>query len=74
MLKWLSQSPDLNPIEVVWLWMEMKIKTKAFKNIEELTDYIFETWEKIPNDTILRFVKKLSDKMNYILKQKERSS
>ena len=50
--------------------MEMKIKNKTFKNIEELTDYIFETWEKIPNDTILRFVEKLSDKMNYTLKHK----
>jgi len=73
-LKWPPQSPDLNQIEEVWLWMEMKIKNKAFKNIEELTDYIFETREKTPNDTILRFVEKLSDKMNYILKQKERIS
>lgn len=69
-LDWPPQSPDLNPIEEVWLWMATKIKTKHFNNIQELTDYVFYLWNILPKDIILSYINKLSSKMNYILEHK----
>lgn len=65
-LEWPPQSPDLNPIEQVWLWMAKKTNSRSFENIQELEDYVFELWEKIPKDTILAYIRKIPDKMFYI--------
>ena len=63
-LDWSAQSPDLNPIEEVWLWMQTRIKTRVFNNVNELKDGILETWEKIPKTAIVSFIEKLESKKN----------
>ena len=65
-LEWPAQSPDLNPIEQVWLWMAKDINTKSFDNIQEMEDYVLDLWEKLPKEHILSYIRKLSDKMLYI--------
>jgi transposase len=65
-LPWPPQSPDLNPIEQVWLWMSKDINNKTFNNISELKEYVFDLWEKVPKDTILAYIRKIQDKMLYI--------
>lgn len=65
-LDWPPQSPDLNPIEEVWLWMATKIKTMTFQDVNQLKDSILEIWEKIPETTILTYIEKIHSKMEYI--------
>ncbi len=65
-LEWPPQSPDMNPIELVWMWMENIIYDKSFKNKQELTDFVFELWNKIPDTIILNFIDKVFDKMDRI--------
>ena len=49
LLPWPSQSPDLNPIEHLWEVMK-QLENKPFKNIEELKEAIFETWNNVSRD------------------------
>ena len=67
-IDWPPQSPDLNSIEQVWNWMSVKIKAKSFQSIEELKDYVFTLWEYLPKNTILAYIEKLQDKMDYVYK------
>jgi len=47
-LEWPSQSPDMNPIEHLWVFLKRKVKERLPKNIKNLKDIIIEEWYKIP--------------------------
>ncbi len=65
-LDWPPQSPDINPIEQVWMWMQSKIGPKQFISQYELIDYIMDLWEKMPNELIQKFVKSIPDRLQWI--------
>jgi transposase len=67
-LDWPAQSPDLNPVEQVWFWMERDIHYKSFKNISELENYVYSLWEKLGKDMILSYIDKLLVKLDWVLK------
>ena len=48
---WPSQSPDLNPIEHLWEIMKKRLEKRPCKNMDELKEAIFETWESITSNT-----------------------
>ena len=48
---WPSQSPDLNPIEHLWGAIKRKLEKRPCKNINELKQAIFQTWESITSTT-----------------------
>lgn len=67
-MDWPPQSPDLNPIEQVWQWMAIQVQYKSFENTGQLTDYVFELWEKLPENVILADIEKIKIKMLYVYK------
>jgi transposase len=50
LLEWPSQSPDLNPIEMLWHDLKRAIHTRNPKNIAELKQFCKVEWSKIPPD------------------------
>ena len=48
---WPSQCPDLNPIEHLWEIMKKRLEKGPCKNMDELKETIFETWESITSNT-----------------------
>ena len=46
-MKWLSQSPDLNPIENLWQKLKLRIQKKASINLTDLKRVYQEKWAKI---------------------------
>ena len=46
LLEWPSQSPDLNPIEMLWHDLKRAVHTRHPKNIVELKQFRNEEWSK----------------------------
>ncbi|KAG2465812.1 TCB2 transposase, partial [Polypterus senegalus] len=47
-LEWPSQSPDLNPIEMLWKDLKQAVNVRKPTNIPELKLFCMEEWAQIP--------------------------
>lgn len=73
-LEWPGNSPDINPIENLWLIMK-KVAAKHPKNIEHLKTAIKEVWIKeIDLDICRRLVESLSTRLREVIQNKGYSS
>lgn len=50
LLKWPSQSPDLNPIENLWRVLKIRVHARQPTNLNDLKAICVEEWSKIPTD------------------------
>lgn len=57
------QSPDLNPIEIVWGKLKNMVEARRPRNKEELKEAILECWDLIPMDYIRNCIRGLKVKM-----------
>ncbi len=55
-MKWPSQSPDLNPIENLWKELKTHVHKRRPHNIEELKAFTVEEWSNIPPETCNKLV------------------
>lgn len=73
-MKWPAQSPDLNPIEMLWLDVEKQIKQQKPKNIHELNTVIEKSWNSIPVDRCIRLIKSMPRRCAEVLRQNGRAT
>ena len=59
-LEWLSQSPDLNPIENQWRKLKVKVAKRQPRNLNDLEKICKEEWDKIPPEMCANLVKRLT--------------
>lgn len=45
-------SPDLNPIENVWSWVQRKVQQKACATFEEFKHEVIKTFKELPKQMI----------------------
>lgn len=55
-LEWPSQSPDLNPIEMLWHDLKTAIHARHPRNLTELQQFCKEEWAKISPDRCARLI------------------
>jgi hypothetical protein len=71
-LKWPSQSPDLNPIE--HLWWRLKQQLAAYEteptSIDELWERVEAEWEKIPAQACVDLIESMPRRIAAVLKTK----
>ena len=56
---WPANSPDANPIENVWSWMEKRLKHRQYHTNEELWESLQRCWDNVP----MGMIKKLFESM-----------
>jgi transposase len=49
-LPWCPRSPDLNPIENIWAWIQSRMVKARMVNLEEFKQTLHELWLSIPNE------------------------
>ncbi|XDV18176.1 hypothetical protein PO909_023929 [Leuciscus waleckii] len=55
-MDWPSISPDLYPIEHLWVILKRKVEKRHVSNIQQLRDVIMEEWKRIPATTCAALV------------------
>ncbi|KAK3552084.1 hypothetical protein QTP70_033659 [Hemibagrus guttatus] len=55
-LEWLSQSPDLNPIEMLWHDLKKVVHARKPSNVAELQQFCKDEWAKIPPQRCNRLI------------------
>ena len=65
---WPANSPDLNPIEMIWGIMKRKVKWKdTVRNGDEMFAELQRVWKEIENETINKLVLSFYDRCQIVL-------
>lgn len=56
LLEWPSQSPDLNPIEMLWSDLKKAVHARKPTNLQQLRQFCTEEWGKIPVERCQKLV------------------
>jgi hypothetical protein len=58
-LPWCARSPDLNPIENIWSWMDRKLCKVAISSVEDLKEKLEQLWLTIPRELCMQLIESM---------------
>lgn len=64
---WPPNSPDLNPIENVWAWVDAKVNALGCKTFDEYRQAVLEHFKKLPKTFITNLYKSLPKRMAKVI-------
>lgn len=67
---WPAQSPDLNPIELLWEELDRKVREKCPTSQAHMWQVIQDSWANIPNETLTKLVSRLPRLCAAVIKAK----
>ena len=63
-LPWLAVSPDINPIEHIWVYLGRKVRAREnVNNLGVLENALIQEWNNIPNVVIRRYVRSMRGRL-----------
>jgi len=70
-LPWPSSSPDMNPIEHVWNYLDQKVHRRLQKpqNEDHLWEILQEEWNSISPEYIAKLYKSMRDRLDAVISQ-----
>lgn len=69
-MKWPSQSPDLNPIEHLWEELERRLRHRTAKNTNEKFDQLQKEWNSIPQSVLDKLLNSMPDRCKAVIAAK----
>ena len=71
-LVWPAQSPDINPIEHLWVSLKHALQqySRPPKGVHELWDRVREEWNKIPPETCQQLIESMPRRIQAVIKAK----
>ncbi len=69
-LDWPANSPDLNPIENLWVIVKRKMRDTRPNNADELKATVKETWASIPPQQCHKLITSMSRRIEAVIKAK----
>ncbi|ORD93280.1 TCB2 [Hepatospora eriocheir] len=70
LIEWASQSPDLNPIENLWVIIKRRLKGIEFNSINEMKEIVQEVWQNIDTNICVNLVNSMSKRIKGVIKAK----
>ena len=71
-MEWPAQSPDLNPIEHLWVHVKRQMNTyeRPPKGVFELWERLAAEWNKIPPETCQNLIESMPRRLEAVIKAK----
>ena len=71
-LPWPAQSPDLNPIEHLWVHLKKRLREypTSSKGVNELWERVAEEWDQITPETCQRLIESMPRRVQAVIKAK----
>ena len=70
LMPWSARSPDLNPIENLWSWMDYKLQKSKPTNLVQLKTQMQELWNTMPQELIRKLIDSMPRRVLACLKNK----
>ena len=71
-IPWPPYSPDLNPIENIWAWIERELAKVQISTLGQLKDVLKETWYRVPQAMCKNLVESMPKRFLSCIKAKGR--
>ena len=67
---WPPQSPDLNPIEAIWDYVDVRVKKSIRTSKEHMWNNIQYVWNNIPKSTLRKYIFSMKNRCKAVIMAK----
>ena len=60
-MEWPAQSPDLNPVELVWDELDRRVKAKQPTSTTRLWELLQQCWEELSEQYLISIVERMHE-------------